>query len=279
MKRSLLTAVAVLALAGPLAISSASAQPGQGRDDRPNYDGRPSYDGGPQQSRERDARDDDYRERREEWRDRRADAQWDESRYNGFYENDRWTYGQPSPDRYRQPGFSLGYRPWAVGMSLGYYNDRFQAVDYRQENLRRPARGLRWVRDDRGDFLLVSRSGRISQIIISGSQPRDRRQAWRDANAQARWDDARHNGYYSNNRWTYGQPPPGARVTLGYKPWQAGEQLGYYNGRYAVVDYRSHSGLRAPPRGHHWVRTDGGDYLLAAIAGGLIAQVVLSNTR
>ena len=34
-------------------------------------------------------------------------------------------------------------------------------------------------------------------------------------------------------------------------------------------------GLRAPPRGHRWVRADN-DYVLAAIATGLIVQV-LSN--
>jgi hypothetical protein len=33
--------------------------------------------------------------------------------------NNRWTYGQPPEHRYRRPGFALGYRPWAVGQSLG----------------------------------------------------------------------------------------------------------------------------------------------------------------
>jgi Ni/Co efflux regulator RcnB len=273
MKRYLLTAVAALALAGPLAISSALAQPGQGRDNRPDYQG------APQQTQAPDSRDNDYRDRREAWRDTRADTRWDDSRYNGYYENERWTYGQPSADRFGRPGFSLGYRPWAVGQNLGYYSTRFQTVDYRQENLRRPIRGSRWVRDDRGDFLLVTRAGRISAVVISGNQPRDRRSPWRDSNSDRRWDDSRHNGYYSNDRWTYGQPPAGARVTLGYKPWQRGEQLGYYNGRYTEVDYRSNSGLREPPRGYHWVRSDSGDYLLAAIAGGLIAQVILNGSR
>jgi Ni/Co efflux regulator RcnB len=45
------------------------------------------------------------------------------------------------------------------------------------------------------------------------------------------------------------------------------------------VDYRSHDNLRPPPRGYHWVRNDSGDYLLAAIAGGLITAVILNNTR
>lgn len=274
MKRSLLTAVAALALASPLAINAAAAQSQQGRD------ARPQYQNGAQQNQAPDSRDNNFRDRREEWRDDRPDARWDDTRYNGYYDNGRWTYGQPSADRYNRTGFALGYRPWAVGQNLGYFNGRFETVNYRAENLRPPARGSRWVRDDRGDYLLVTRSGRILQVVISGPQPRDRRQAWRDSNAQARWDDTRYNGYYVNDRWTFGQPPQDMRgVTLGYKPWQRGERLGYYNGRYAEVDYRSASGLRAPPRGYHWVRNDSGDYLLAAIAGGLIAEVILSNSR
>ncbi|MGJ9418916.1 RcnB family protein [Massilia sp. CMS3.1] len=49
----------------------------------------------------------------------------------------------------------------------------------------------------------------------------------------------------------------------------------YRNNRYVVSDWRARR-LSAPPRGHHWVRT-GNDYVLAAIATGIIAQVLLSN--
>jgi len=45
--------------------------------------------------------------------------------------------------------------------------------------------------------------------------------------------------------------------------------------RYVITDWRARH-LSAPPRGHHWVRA-GNDYVLAAIATGLIAQVLLSN--
>jgi len=34
--------------------------------------------------------------------------------------------------------------------------------------------------------------------------------------------------------------------------------------------------LQQPPRGYHWVGVNG-DYVLAAIATGVIAQIVLSN--
>ncbi len=280
-KSTLFTAAAVLALAAPLAISTASAQQGPSRNGQ--------YQGPSQQAQNQDARDNDrrdhrdHRDRRESWRDTRDDARWDDQQHNGYYMNGRWTYGQPSADRYGRRGFELGYRPWAVGQNLGYYNGRYQEVDYRRAQLRRPARGLRWVQDDRGDYLLVNRSGRITQVVISGNEPRDRRQSWRDARNDARWDESRHNGYYRNNIWTYGPPPEGryarGEVVYGYQPWQSGQRLGYYQGRYSEVDHRTNRSLRTPPRGYHWVRNDSGDYLLAAIAGGLITAVILNNTR
>lgn len=49
----------------------------------------------------------------------------------------------------------------------------------------------------------------------------------------------------------------------------------YRSNRYVVSDWRNRH-LSAPPRGHQWVRA-GNDYVLAAIATGLIAQVLLSN--
>lgn len=46
-----------------------------------------------------------------------------------------------------------------------------------------------------------------------------------------------------------------------------------YSGRGSrVTDYRRHN-LKAPPKGHRWVR-DGNDFLLIAIGSGVIASVV-----
>ena len=112
-----------------------------------------------------------------------------------------------------------------------------------------------------------------------GRDHRGRRHAWRDNRRDARWDDAQHNGYYSYNTWHYGPPRQMSRnVTLGYRPWTRGQRLGYYGDRYSEVDYRREN-LRAPRRGYHWVRDNDGDFLLAAIATGVILQVVLSNNR
>jgi Ni/Co efflux regulator RcnB len=93
-----------------------------------------------------------------------------------------------------------------------------------------------------------------------------------------RWDNRRDNGYYYNNRFYRGAPPaayygrPGFRP--GYRAWSRGDRLppGYH---YTVVDYRGR--YAPPPRGYHYVRDDRGDVLLAAIATGLIASVIVNH--
>jgi len=110
----------------------------------------------------------------------------------------------------------------------------------------------------------------------------DNRREWRDTRNNARWDDSHHNGYYVNNGWHYGPPPNSAynqrNFYLGYHPWAAGQYLGYYNHRYAEVNYRSQN-LKKPKRGYHWVRDDRGVYILASINSGYIRQVVNRNAR
>jgi Ni/Co efflux regulator RcnB len=49
----------------------------------------------------------------------------------------------------------------------------------------------------------------------------------------------------------------------------------YRNRQYVVDNWREHR-LSAPPRGHHWVQT-GNDYVLTAIATGVIANIILGN--
>lgn len=52
-------------------------------------------------------------------------------------------------------------------------------------------------------------------------------------------------------------------------PWQ------YRSRQYVVDDWRGHR-LSAPPRGYQWVQS-GGDYLLVAIASGVIASILLNH--
>jgi Ni/Co efflux regulator RcnB len=49
----------------------------------------------------------------------------------------------------------------------------------------------------------------------------------------------------------------------------------YRHRQYVVDDWRGHR-LSAPPRGYQWVQT-GGDYVLVAIATGIIMQLFLNN--
>lgn len=62
-----------------------------------------------------------------------------------------------------------------------------------------------------------------------------------------------------------------------YRRWAKGQRLDarYRDNRYYVSDYRAR-GLRAPPRGYRWQRVDD-QYVLAAVATGLIASVILAN--
>lgn len=59
--------------------------------------------------------------------------------------------------------------------------------------------------------------------------------------------------------------------------WYAGTRVPpqYRGSRHVVHDWRGHR-LHQPPRGHHWVRY-GNDYMLVAIATGVITQLVLHH--
>lgn len=68
-------------------------------------------------------------------------------------------------------------------------------------------------------------------------------------------DRGRHEGWYKRG---------------GYVPEE------YRSGRYVVNDWhREH--LRQPPRGYHWVRSDNGDFLLIAVATGVITDLLLHH--
>jgi Ni/Co efflux regulator RcnB len=75
------------------------------------------------------------------------------------------------------------------------------------------------------------------------------------------------------------QPPPRIGHERGAGPGHSfyrGERLpsNYRTRQYVVNDWRGH-GLRSPPRGYHWVQT-GSDYVLVAIATGVILELLLN---
>jgi Ni/Co efflux regulator RcnB len=93
------------------------------------------------------------------------------------------------------------------------------------------------------------------------------------------WDRRRFNGYEYRGDWHYGPPPASLAdaVELGYRAWRRGDRLpDYYRESLGVVDYRAYR-LDPPPSGSHYVRDDHGDYLLVAIATGVILGVILAS--
>jgi len=66
-------------------------------------------------------------------------------------------------------------------------------------------------------------------------------------------------------------------VHRGARGWNKGDVVpeAYRGGGYVVSDWRA-AKLKAPPPGHHWIKVDG-DYVLVAIATGIIASILLGN--
>jgi Ni/Co efflux regulator RcnB len=76
----------------------------------------------------------------------------------------------------------------------------------------------------------------------------------------------------SHQRAAWGQDYRGAHQ------WKSGERMGHNNWRSARrVDYRQHN-LRQPPRGYEW-RESNGQFVLAAVATGLISSIILDSAR
>jgi len=68
-------------------------------------------------------------------------------------------------------------------------------------------------------------------------------------------DHGRHDGWHRSQRWHH---------------WERGHRYG--GPVYVVRDYGRYR-LRPPPRGYHWVRGDADNYLLVAIATGVILDI------
>ena len=77
------------------------------------------------------------------------------------------------------------------------------------------------------------------------------------------WHDNGHGHGHYDNGW-HGR---------GHHHWERGHR---YTGRVVVVHDYERVRLRPPPRGYHWVRDDNDDYVLVAIATGIILDYVLN---
>lgn len=103
-------------------------------------------------------------------------------------------------------------------------------------------------------------------------------------NDRDRRDDRRQQSRNNNNDGrAYGYDQRGERGNRGERG--AGPDHSYYRGermppqyrtrQYIVEDWRGHH-LSAPPRGYQWVQS-GSDYVLVAIATGVILNLLLNN--
>jgi len=137
---------------------------------------------------------------------------------------------------------SLGMASAAEAQSRG-------ANNYEQRQDRRDDR-----RDDRNDRREWRQDNRD-----------DHREFRQDQRAYGRWQQSQRR--YNAGRY---QPPRGYQT----RQWSYGQQMPtYYRSNQYVVSNYGQYGLRAPPRGYHYVRS-GNDVVLAAIAGGLITAVI-----
>lgn len=109
-----------------------------------------------------------------------------------------------------------------------------------------------------------------------------------DRGSDHRRDDRGRPSYVrgrDDRRPAYPQRPayrPARPPVVHYQPppprWVRGQRYSdHYRGPvYVVNDYRGYR-LRQPPRGYRWIRDDRGDFLLVAIATGIIADLVLNG--
>jgi len=154
MNRFATAAIAALTFIAPLAIAPVAAA------DPPGYSQR-------DRDHRADRRDDRRDDRRADRRDDRRDNRWDNRRYNGYVVNNRFYYGPP-PAHVRNARYE--YRNWRRGDRLpSYYRQNYVVVrDYQRSRLRAPPRGYHYVRDDRGDTLLVGiATGVILGVILA----------------------------------------------------------------------------------------------------------------
>jgi Ni/Co efflux regulator RcnB len=128
--------------------------------------------------------------------------------------------------------------------------------------------------------IMISTGG---SAFAQGKSDRDDRKG--DRNDRSRGEQSQHYGQQDRRGAPDGRDNRGrGPQDKHYNERGAGPNHSYYRGQrlpaeyrnrqYVVNDWRSHR-LSAPPRGYQWVQT-GGDYVLVAIATGIILQLFLN---
>lgn len=108
------------------------------------------------------------REQRQDVRQARQAQRWNQRSHNGYYLGSRFYYGQPTYAQMQRRDFRPAYQQWRRGDRLPAYARNYRQVDWRREHLRAPPRGYHYVRDDRGEVLLVGiATGVILSILLN----------------------------------------------------------------------------------------------------------------
>lgn len=138
-------------------------------------------------------------------------------------------------------------------------------------------------RDDRRDNRSDRREDRLDRRQDRQADRRDERRDRREDRAERREDrhddrrDARNDRQDRRYQRDHDHRGPARYYSARGPEFRRGHHLpsALRNQQYVVVNYRHHH-LKAPPRGHQWVQV-GADYVLVAVATGLIAHILLSH--
>ncbi len=124
----------------------------------------------------------------------------------------------------------------------------------------------------------------LALALLSGSHALAQPQYRGDNRAQER-QEARNDRQHRQDQRYHDRQRYQREAPRRWEQRGAGPNHNYYRGgrmpiqyrsyQYVVEDWRGH-GLRTPPRGHHWVQS-GNDYVLVAIATGIILELMLSR--
>jgi Ni/Co efflux regulator RcnB len=100
----------------------------------------------------------------------------------------------------------------------------------------------------------------VSAVLSTGAAfaQDDHHDDRRDDHAQARGDHHDNHAYVRHDEWRKG-------YHMQHEDWDRGER----------VDYHAYH-LKRPPRGYEWREVDG-NYVMAAVATGLVASVVAAS--
>ena len=157
---------------------------------------------------------------------------------------------------------SLGVASAAEAQSRGGYEQRHDRRDDRRDD-----------RGDRRDDRRAERHDDRQDRREWRDDRRERRQDYRDDRREYR-QDQRAYAHWQQSQRRYNAGRYYAPRGYQQRDWSYGQRMpSYYrSNQYVVNDYNRY-GLRAPPRGYHYVRS-GNDVVLTAIAGGLITAVI-----